>query len=154
MSVNNLHSNFNIVKGMTNVRYKREVIHFVDNLIANYAKYHKSSGCYLLSIDSVDELDRMEFASLVMILDDNRASEATGHDNPDYTKYMLPALTKHLESPLDKDLQADFIAAWQEGVTNYFLPLLEEIIEERLDSYNCDLGYVNKELIYNHAHNR
>lgn len=140
MSINNIHSRFNIVKGMNNAKYKQEVISFVKNLISNYSEYNSELGCYLLYIDKIDETDLWKFSSIIMSIDDDRAWESTGPDNPLYEKKLLPSLIKVLSNVNDKDYQIDFIRSWREGIGEYFKTLLEELIEEQLQEYNLDKG--------------
>jgi len=140
MSDTILSSRFAIVKGMTNMRHKKEVLSIVKRLVNNYSEYHSKSGNYILPIEKIDEIDLWKFASLIMKLDDDRAMEATGPDNPCYSNKLLPALTKLLSHPIEHDAQRDFIDSWREGVGEYFKPLLEELIEEYLQEYNSDRG--------------
>ncbi|MDP4145606.1 MAG: hypothetical protein Q8936_14160 [Bacillota bacterium] len=140
MSKTILSSRFQIVKGMTNMNHHIDVRCFIDDLISNYSKPDRTG--YILPVDSLPDTELNSFSAMIIMLDDDRAMESTGPDNPYYTTKMLPALTKHLTNPTDKELQYDFMETWRDCVSKYFMKLLEELIEERLYAYNYAHGYV------------
>ena len=142
MSKTILASRFQIVKGMTNMVHNQDVRCFIDDLISNYATQGRAGDT--LPVNSLPDSELNAFSAIIIMLDDDRAMEATGPDNPYYTTKMLPALTKHLTNPTDKEMQYDFMETWRHCVSAYFMKLLEELVEERLYHYNYDRGYTGE----------
>jgi hypothetical protein len=123
------------------MNFSKNVKHLVNDIVSHYAKYCSVNKQYYLSIDNVPDFDLQELAALIMSEDESLASEATGLDNPDYIKKMLPALNKFLKKSTDKDEQIEFISAWKEGVISYFkrFNIISDLLEESIYQMNCNL---------------
>jgi hypothetical protein len=120
------------------MNYPKDIIRFVEDVISDYAKYDGDSDSYHVDIDDLPDFTRYEFAVKMMSLDDMLASEATGPDNPDYEKKMLPALTRYLMNSTDRDEEIEFCNAWREGVSAYFNNTFQELLDEYGHTKRCD----------------
>lgn len=129
------------VKGIT--MSKNPLKAFAHDCVVDYAKY--SSEDYDLSVNDLPDFVQSEFAALIMIQEPDRANESTGADNQSYEKQMLPTLIKFLQDTTDRDEQIEFVNAWKESVTSYHKRYMQELIDEALEDYNQEHGYVIKD---------
>ena len=106
------------------MKISNQVRDFANDIIDYYAKDYK------LNILDVSIFDRHKFAALLMSEDLSLASEATGPDNPEYDAYMLPALQNYLKHSTDPDAAIEFNNLWRDCTTNYFIFMMQEIIND------------------------
>ena len=112
------------------MKYSKEIIQFVNGLVSHYATYSTRNDSYSLDIHDVADFDLNELASLIMASDEAYASEATGFDNPNYEKTMLPALIKFMKNS-SNDQTYEFNEAWTNGIVDYFSKPIQELINEQ-----------------------
>ncbi len=140
----------NNVKGMTNMSNSKEIINFIQTLVADYSIYSRYDDCYLLPVLNIPDFHLNKLSALFMIQDESLASEANGFDNPAYEKSMLPALLSYMQNSTDKDEEIEFNKAWREGVTSYFLNTIQKMIDKecinRLANKRSELN------LYPHQH--
>lgn len=122
-------------KGMTNMNYSKETIRYADILIRDYAKQEVWSKEFQLTIDSLSEFDLEKFAALIMLDDDQLASEATSLDNPAY-QHMKWALIRYLKNSVNTEFEKDFVHVWRRNIVAYHEENMKELLQERLECYN------------------
>jgi hypothetical protein len=123
------------------MNYSKNVIRLAREITSHYAQFNTLDQQYLIDIDDIADFDLHELSALIMSEDKCLASEATGCDNPAYDKTMLPALTRYLERPTDKDKQIEFMSEWKEGVTSYFKSSMLELFESAASEMNDSFKY-------------
>lgn len=128
-------------KGMTMSRNPLKA--FAHECVVDYAKF--KSEDYQLNVNDLPDFVQEEFAALIMVHDTDRAHESTGADNENFEKQMLPTLIKLLQDSTDRDEQIEFINSWKEGVTAYHKRYMQELIDNALEDYNNEQGYVIKD---------
>lgn len=116
----------------------KDLNRFAYSLVSIYSKDGE------LDINDISEFDLNEFASLIMASDPSLASEATGPDNPAWTNKMFTALTHYLKYSHDREEQRIFAETWAEGITSYFMPMMQEILDFQLTEYNFERKIENK----------
>jgi len=119
-------------------KHNKETIRFANLIVFNYAEFDRIDKRFDLDINDVPDFDLHKLAALIMSEDTSYANEATGCDNPAYEKSMLPALHKFMMNSADRDNEIEFLKAWEEGITSYFMPEMGSILEEALIEYNHD----------------
>ncbi len=136
---------------MTSMQHSTQTNDFVQNLIFHYAKFDQGSGSYGLKIEHLPEFELHALAATIMDSDKIYASEATGPDNPDYEKTMLPALLKYMKNPGDKDEEFEFKQTWLSGVSNYFSDQIQTLLNNACESHLHNIrnaenvyGFVNR----------
>lgn len=122
------------------MNYSKNVIRLAREITSHYSTFDKLEDQYSIDINDVDEFSLNELAALIMQEDSILANEATGSDNPSYLKKMLPALTKMLSNPIDKDEQIEFVSIWTEGTTDYFRESIKELLDNQLMEKNSEIG--------------
>lgn len=127
------------------MNYPKEVSHFADMLVYHYAKFDSLNQRYDLNLEDLPDFDQHKFCSHVLLKNKELANEATGCDNPTYDTKMLPALIRYMSNTTDKDKQADFNQAWKDGLLYYVKEILKKIIKKRVEIYNQDQGYTQKD---------
>jgi len=127
------------------MEHSNNTIIFAYNLVCHYSKYDHISECHTLSISNISDFDLHELSSFLMAENQDYAVEATGPDNPNYEKTMLPALIKYMKNVTDKDEKIEFNNAWKEGITNYFENTMLQLLSEQLDKYNQEYGYIDSD---------
>jgi hypothetical protein len=120
------------------MNYSKETLKFISSLVREYAKFEKLDNAYDINLNSIPESELEEFSSLLMQHDNVLASEATGLDNPNYEKSMLPALTNFLKNP-NKDNEIEYMQTWREGIADYFKNTFYSLIENALREYNTEV---------------
>lgn len=130
--------------GVINMRFSKEVINFTDQLVYNYSKLEVLGEYYLIHISSVPEFEIYELSSLIMASDNCYEEEALGPDNPSFRTKMLPALHLFLKDTTNKDNEIEFVNCWKEGVSDYFRGTIQKLLEERLENYNQEEGYIKE----------
>jgi hypothetical protein len=132
------------VKGMTNMSLK-QLQNFISDCVSNYATYNKLDDFYSLNISNLPDFVQDEFAALIMAENESLASEATGPDNKNWEKKMLPALLRYLKNSTDKDESIEFTNTWRTCVTSYFLDRMQELIDSELGNFNHENFYCKSE---------
>ena len=120
------------------MKYPTLVERAIDEIVHHYSKYDRLSEQYCLDIDDVPEFDLYELVALLMQECPERACEATGYDNPDYEKKMLPALVAHMKNTNDLDNMYEYLEVWQKGILSYHKEHIKELIENELEVYNAE----------------
>jgi hypothetical protein len=128
--------------------HSKQTINCADNIIYHYAIFDKLSGCYALSFGLIDDFDIAALSSFILNEDEHYASEATGIDNPEYERSMLPAMIRYMRNPT-QDNKIEFNGLWIKGVVSYQEHVIEDLLQDRLDVYNSDKGYVTKHPVQN-----
>ena len=113
---------------------------FALNIIEHYATYNSFEKQYELNTYDIPDSELNKFSALIMQLDDDRASEATGPDNPFYESKMLPALINYLKDTSNRDSEIEFNKSWINGTTQYNYRLIKEYIQDALEDYNSNKG--------------
>lgn len=116
------------VKGMT-MSSNRQLDQLVTTLVSTYANYDEHTDSYIVDIYDVADFDLNKLANLIMSSDTALANEATGCDNPNYYTHMLPALQQLMMDSTNVDNTFDFASAWQQGITNYFITMMQELLD-------------------------
>jgi hypothetical protein len=133
----------------------KQVNLFVNDLIGWFGT---SDDQHVVTLDAykIPETELNELAALIMSQDDMLASEATGPDNPEWEKAMLPALYRSMNisntnpSPCFAE---EFHDVWTSGVRAYLMPYIEEMINNQLEVLNEDMG-CHTSLIWDRASER
>jgi hypothetical protein len=118
------------VKGMTNMSISTEVYQLVECFVFHYATFDSDDFTYSLHVHDVPDFDIRELVSLILSQDKHLTLEATGPDNPLWETKMFPALLQYLSHSTDRDKEIEFNKEWQEGITSYFLPHIQNIFDE------------------------
>lgn len=113
---------------------------FASYLVGMYAKM--KHGQYDLFLKDIPDIERHEFAALIMLEDLSKASEATSADNMHWENKMLPALLNYLKNSTDPDEAIEFRNTWKECVTSYFDDEMQEYINDALHEYNSEHGLI------------
>jgi hypothetical protein len=122
--------------------HSKETLHLASTIVSHYARFDRLSRCYVLDICDVADFDLHEMCASLMKDNSSLSTEATGFDNPAYETSMLPAMIRWLENTTDKDSRIEFEAAWREGILSYFKDIINDLLENELQDYNSDRGYV------------
>jgi len=122
------------------MNYSKSIRNFAYDLISHYAKLDALSGSYHYKLKDISDFDLNELVVLIMNENDDMAFDATSPNNPWYEKKMLPALKRHLLLAPDKNEEAQFIIEWREGILNFFLNDIEELLNNAISEYNEDQG--------------
>lgn len=130
------------VKGITRLK-KVTIQDFSDTITDMYAKDCQDDG-YQLHVEDLPDFIQQEFASLILSIAHDLASESTGPDNEYFDKKMLPSLIKYLRDISNKDLEIDFITSWRDGVTRYLHNQMQMYIDRSLGDLNTKDNHINK----------
>lgn len=103
---------------------------FAKDCVSLYAIHNQ------LNVLDLPDTVKNRFTSIIMEEDSARASESTGPDNPDWNNKMLPALTKYLKNPSNKDETVEFNNIWKECTTKYMQPYMQELIDKALYEFD------------------
>jgi len=115
--------------------------HFALQCVSQYATFNKLDGFYTLDTTNIPDIVLNEFCSLILSQDNNLSSEATGFDNPLYESKMVPALIRYLKNSSDRDEEIEFKNTWTNGITSYFDPMMQDLINDALAEYNYDYKF-------------
>lgn len=118
------------------MNYSKETRSFAYSLVQAYAKYDHLAEQFVLQVEDLADFDLNKLTSLLMLDEPEMAKEATGPDNDKYKNHMLPALTLYLTDTTNLSNQLDFVEAWQEGITFYFMNEMECVLSVELEKYN------------------
>lgn len=135
-----LQNRSNLGQGSSNMRHSKQLIDLIDGIIYREADYIPDEG-YYLDYNDLSDNDIEEATAQLIADDEDIAHEATGADNPEFEKKMLPALIRHLRNPCDKDEQIEFMKEWRNGVAAYCRTFIESLIEDRLSERDFDDKY-------------
>lgn len=124
------------MKRANKMNITKEAKQFANSLVHNYAKFDRSEKTYELNIHEIPDFQLEAFASH-LIQDDELGSDATGANNAQFDKHMMPALRRLLADSTDKDNQIEFVKAWKNGVINYCEDKMVELIEDALQEYTA-----------------
>lgn len=114
---------------------------FAYECVDHYGRFDKLDEFYSLSVSDLPDFVKHEFAALIIGSDEAYASEASGPDNKHWDKKMLPALTRYLANPTDKDCAIEFNNVWRDCVADYMTGTMQELIDNALSDFNSDNGY-------------
>lgn len=124
---------------------ENSIASFTKDLVFHYAKYSRLDASYTLSVSDLPDFEIHKFAAMLMADDESYASEATGADNDDYKKNLLPSLIRYMKDTTDRDEEIEFVKVWRDGVANYFSNKMQELIDakcnDRLHDEYGDAGY-------------
>jgi hypothetical protein len=120
------------------MKYPTLVQRAVDQIIHHYAEYDRLAEQYILDMDDVPDHDLFELTALLMQEEPERASEATGPDNPQYLSIMLPALIDYMKDITDLDNQFIYIYNWEKGILSYHREHIKELLDSQLEIYNAE----------------
>jgi hypothetical protein len=95
-------------------------------------------GMISVDVDKIPEADLNNLCAIMLSQDDDLASEATGPDNPDFYKAMLPAVVRSLMMPKSGFESEDFRDVYNSGIRAYLKPRITAMIEEKLEFMNED----------------
>lgn len=118
----------------------KQVNLFVNDLIGWFGT---SDDRHVITLDAykIPETELNALAALIMSQDDMLASEATGPDNPEWEKAMLPALHRTMRMSNTNPnpcFAEEFHDVWTSGVRAYLMPYIERIINDQLEILNED----------------
>lgn len=119
----------------------KKSIQLIDQFISHYAKLDSLSEQYVLPLHLIPDFDLHEVTALLMVEEKEMAIEALGPDNKAFDQGMLSSLLSMLNDSTNKDEKTNFVYEWKKGVTTYFIPLIEKLVDERIEHYNQDLGH-------------
>ena len=117
------------------MKFHKDTIKLVDDILNQHYCYDSIRGRYIL--EPIDDASLYELAASILLHNTDLANEATCCDNPDYEKSMLPALITHMHDVSDKDKKIEFISAWQEGILSYLEDIINELVFERKEMFEC-----------------
>lgn len=123
------------------IKYSKHIQTIAKDIASHYARFSKADRLYDLQLEQVADFDLHELSAALIQEDPMLASEATGPDNPDYATKMLPALINHMTHSIDKEIQAEFMKLWCEGITAYCTDIITKLVDDALYQMNCDLVY-------------
>lgn len=129
------HGNNSQCQRMTSMQHSKQTHQFVESLIFHYAKFDQRHDAYFLKVRDLPEFEVHALSATIMESDHGYANEATGCDNPDYEKTMLPALLKYMKDPSDKDEEIEFKRAWLTGVSNYFTNEIQILLNDACEKH-------------------
>ena len=113
--------------------YDRQVTDIADRFVELYAKRDSMTGVWSIDTYDIPEYDLNHLAGMMLSKDDDLASQATGPDNDEWEKAMMPALTRALLSGRPPAEQEDFNDVWMSGVRAYLRDSMQHVLDERLD---------------------
>lgn len=129
------------------MKYSKQATSFASEIVNNYAKYSRWAQNYILKFNDIPDFDLQELLSFLMAENYGAVVEALGPDNLQFDKKMLPALFKFMQNITDKEVRADFVTAWQEGLLFYFQSHIDDLLAECLSDYNSERGFKNSEYV-------
>jgi len=118
------------------MRQAKDIIKFTNDLVSQYSKFDISINQYTIDISDIPDFDQQKLSALLMSSDEILSSEATGPDNNDYYRKMLPSLLNFLRNSTDKDKEVEFVKAWRDGVTRYFNSTMQKILDDAVYDRN------------------
>lgn len=121
--------------------HSTKTIDIADRIILNHIQFDRFERLYYYELDSISEFELEELAASLMAEDEDRAYEATGCDNPYFSKRMLPSLIDFMKNSSDRDNAYEFINQWKSGITHYFDKTIQEILDERIERYGFYAKY-------------
>jgi hypothetical protein len=118
-----------LVNGVTKMNYSIKPQIFVRNLVLKYAEWDELDERFALDILDLPDFEIDTLVSFLLKEND----EATGCDNPQYEKKMMPALHRYLMNSHDRDAEIRFAQEWKEGIVSYFEKDIQTMIDEACD---------------------
>lgn len=115
--------------------YSKQVKSLVTSLVNNYSKFDKDDKKYFIDLTFIPDFDLDSLAAYLINENHHLSNEATSSDNPLYDKVMRPALFKFMNST-HRDDQVEFARAWKEGVTNYCLGEIKDLLDNEIGFKN------------------
>jgi len=116
----------------------KSINRFAYSLVSIYSKDGE------LDLNDISEFDLNEFASLIIRDDPSLGAEASGPDNIYWEEHMLPALTTYLFNSHDAEEEKNYLRVWSKCITSYFIPMMQEILDNQLVEYNFEQKTSNK----------
>ncbi|HLX53940.1 MAG TPA: hypothetical protein VKR58_08360 [Aquella sp.] len=114
----------------------------MDKLIANIADSIVSANCSLSAfykqyvLGEISDFEYEQLASHIIAINDAKAIETLGPDNPFFLSHIIPSLVKHLNESYTKEYLFDMSESFREGIVQYLKPYMDEILSERLSVLN------------------
>lgn len=130
------------------MNFSKQTNQLADELINCYSNFDKLSGGYTLEISDISSIDLYKLCSLLMSDDEQVSCEAVSPDNPEFVNKMMPYLIKCMNKH-GNDNKHEFVDQWKEGILSYYKNIIEELLNGRLELYNCEFGYIDKETSIN-----
>jgi hypothetical protein len=127
-----------------NQSYKN-IVSFVDDLVANKANFDKFSKTYHLSVDELTETDQNHLAQLFLEHDDREASECFIESNKSpKDDFIAESLIRMLKKN-DEESREQFANAVLRNTINRYKHSMQNLIEDRCLDYQenhmNDAGY-------------
>lgn len=124
----------------------RQITEIADRIVDWYATHDRMTGVWSINIHDIPESDINQLAGIMLSKDDDLAAQATGPDNDEWEKAMLPALTRALLSGRPPAEQEDFNDVWMSGIRAYLKDIMQRVLDQRLkfikEDEECYTGLV------------
>ena len=125
----------------------KQVRTMVNQLVDWYAE--RIDGIITLtSMKNIPESDYNNIAAMMLSQNDDLAAEASGPDNDEFYKSILPAMIKALKMPKNGFENEEFRDVYKSAIRSYVMPKIFGMITERLNELNEDNG-CHTSLIWN-----
>jgi hypothetical protein len=113
-----------------------QVTALVQQLINWYGS--RQYGMISVDVDKIPEADLNNLCAIMLSQDDDLAAEASGPDNPEFYKAMLPSVILSLMMPKSGFESEDFRDVYNASIRAYLKPRITAMIEEKLEFINED----------------
>lgn len=126
------------------MKFSKETIRFADSLIHHYAKFDEIINGFDFSLDDVPDSDLDELSFYLMQSNKELAHEALSSENVSFESVILRDLLPLMRNSQDKEKEIQFVNATKFGIRKYLMPIMDNLLQERLENYNCDEGFVRE----------
>jgi hypothetical protein len=126
----------------------KQIKQYVSQIVTWYAE--NIGGLLTLECKNIPESDLNCLAALMLSQDDDLAAEATGPDNPEFYRSLLPSMIRSLQTSKNGFESEEFRDVYNSAIRNYLIPQITQMINERLDDLNEDSG-CHVKLVWNRA---
>ena len=113
--------------------YDRQVTDIADRFVELYSKRDSMTGVWSIDTYDIPENDLNQLAGMMLSKDDDLSAQATGPDNDEWEKAMMPALTRALLSGRPPAEHEDFNDVWMSGVRAYLKDSMQHVLDQRLE---------------------
>jgi hypothetical protein len=111
----------------------RQIAEIADRIVDQYATRDRMTGVWWIDTHDIPDSDLNQLAGMMIAKDDDLAAQATGPDNDEWEKAMMPALTRALLSGRPPAEHEDFNDIWMSGVRAYLRGHMADLLTERLE---------------------